>query len=92
MKSIYLTIILNARVSRFQSTREGNYSVGAGYIVLNNLPRHLQFLRENICLVLIMPGPKEPTDYALDQMLSPLIEELLELKQGEIHSSLTHLR
>ncbi|CCO36813.1 hypothetical protein RSOLAG1IB_12102 [Rhizoctonia solani AG-1 IB] len=66
----------------FQPTREGNYSVGACYLVLNNLPRHLRFLRENICLVLVMPGPKEPNDYALDQMLSPLIEELLELKQG----------
>ncbi|CEL55034.1 LPS-assembly protein [Rhizoctonia solani AG-1 IB] len=68
----------------FQPTREGNYSVGACYLVLNNLPRHLRFLRENICLVLVMPGPNEPNDYALDQMLEPLIEELLELKQGVI--------
>jgi hypothetical protein len=30
-----------------------------------------------------MPGPKEPTDYALDQIMTPLINELLELKQGE---------
>ncbi|EUC61398.1 hypothetical protein RSOL_392940 [Rhizoctonia solani AG-3 Rhs1AP] len=29
-----------------------------------------------------MPGPKEPSDYALDQMLAPLIQELLQLKQG----------
>ncbi|CAE6410562.1 unnamed protein product [Rhizoctonia solani] len=68
----------------FQPSREGNYSVGACYLVLNNLPRHLRFLRENICLVLVMPGPKEPSDYALDQMLVPLIDELLELKQGVV--------
>ncbi|KDN42594.1 hypothetical protein RSAG8_06737, partial [Rhizoctonia solani AG-8 WAC10335] len=73
-------------MSEFQPTREGNYSVGACYIALNNLPRHLRFLRENICLVLVMPGPKEPDDYALDQMLAPLIEELLQLKQGESHN------
>ncbi|EUC58792.1 transposase family Tnp2 protein [Rhizoctonia solani AG-3 Rhs1AP] len=66
----------------FQPTREGNYSVGACYISLNNLPRHLRFLRENICLILVTPGPKEPNDYTLDQMLGPLIEELLELNQG----------
>ncbi|QRW12956.1 hypothetical protein RhiLY_11955 [Ceratobasidium sp. AG-Ba] len=29
-----------------------------------------------------MPGPKEPNDYALDQILEPLIDELLQLKQG----------
>ncbi|EUC56296.1 transposase family Tnp2 protein, partial [Rhizoctonia solani AG-3 Rhs1AP] len=73
----------------FQPTREGNYSVGACYISLNNLPRHLRFLRENICLVLIMPGPKEPSDYALDQMLAPLIQELLQLKQG-VEMSVRH--
>ncbi|EUC63646.1 transposase family Tnp2 protein [Rhizoctonia solani AG-3 Rhs1AP] len=66
----------------FQPTKEGNYSVGACYLVLDNLPRHLRFLRENICLVLVTPGPKEPNDYALDQMLMPLIEELLQLNQG----------
>ncbi|KDN47424.1 hypothetical protein RSAG8_03564, partial [Rhizoctonia solani AG-8 WAC10335] len=73
----------------FQPTREGNYSVGAAYIALNNLPRHLRFLRENICLALIMPGPKEPSDYALDQMLAPLIEELLQLKLG-VEMSIRH--
>ncbi|QRV95522.1 Transposase family tnp2 [Ceratobasidium sp. AG-Ba] len=66
----------------FQTTKEGNYSVGACYLVIDNLPRHMRFLRENISLSILMPGPHEPDDYALDQMLSPLIEELLELKQG----------
>ena len=42
----------------------------------------MRFLRENISLCLVMPGPNEPDSYALDQMLGPLIEELLQLKQG----------
>ncbi|CUA76597.1 Neurobeachin-like protein 2 [Mus musculus] [Rhizoctonia solani] len=29
-----------------------------------------------------MPGPREPSSYALDQMLAPLIEELLQLERG----------
>ncbi|CUA68980.1 POC1 centriolar protein homolog A [Rhizoctonia solani] len=82
LSSIPFGFSLTLSTDWFQPTREGNYSVGACYISLNNLPRHLRFLRENICLVLVMPGPKEPSDYALDQMLAPLIEELLELKQG----------
>jgi hypothetical protein len=67
---------------RFQATKEGNYSVGACYLAINNLPRHMRFLRENIALCIVMPGPNEPNDYALNQMLEPLINELLELKQG----------
>lgn len=69
-------------IIRFQATKEGNYSVGACYLAINNLPRHMRFLRENISLCLIMPGPNEPDSYALDQMLGPLVDELLQLKQG----------
>ncbi|KAF8593020.1 hypothetical protein BDV93DRAFT_461967, partial [Ceratobasidium sp. AG-I] len=66
----------------FQATKEGNYSVGACYLAINNLPRHLRFLRENISLAIVIPGPNEPSDYALDQVLEPLVNELLQLKQG----------
>jgi hypothetical protein len=68
--------------------KEGNYSVGACYLTINNLPRHMRFLRENIALCLIMPGPNEPSDYVLDQMIGPLVDELLQLKQGK--SKWTH--
>jgi hypothetical protein len=30
-----------------------------------------------------MPGLNELNDYTLDQMLEPMVDELLELKQGE---------
>ncbi|EUC56821.1 transposase family Tnp2 protein [Rhizoctonia solani AG-3 Rhs1AP] len=82
LKSLPYGFSCSLNTDWFQVTREGNYSVGACYLVLDNIPRHLRFLRENICLVLIMPGPKEPNGYALDQMLAPLIEELLQLEQG----------
>jgi hypothetical protein len=34
-------------------------------------------------LVLIFPGPHEPNDYMLDQIMEPLIDELLVLQKGE---------
>jgi hypothetical protein len=80
---------MQSSVIRFQATKEGNYSVGACYLVINNLPRHMRFMRENIALCLIMPGPNEPSDYALDQMLGPLVDELLQLKQGKFKWTLT---
>ncbi|CUA74382.1 UvrD/REP helicase [Rhizoctonia solani] len=75
-----LSLSLNA--DWFQATKEGGYSVGAFYLVINNLPRHMRFLRENIALCLVIPGPNEPSDYGLDQMLGPLVDEILELQQG----------
>jgi hypothetical protein len=36
-----------------------------------------------MALALVMPGPNEPGDYALEQLMEPLIEELLQLKQGK---------
>lgn len=78
------TLMVYAKaIVRFQTSKEGNYSVGACYLIINNLPRHLRFLRENMCLVLVMPGPKEPNNFALDQMMEPLVEDLLRLQQGE---------
>ncbi|KAB5590187.1 Protein CSF1 [Ceratobasidium theobromae] len=40
-----------------------------------------------------MPGPNEPNDYALDQMLEPLIDDLLRLKQvyGELTQHIADL-
>ncbi|QRW25937.1 Transposase family tnp2 [Rhizoctonia solani] len=66
----------------FHATKEGSYLVGACYLVINNLPRHMRFLRKNISLSIVMPGPNEPNEYALDQMLDPLIDDILRLKQG----------
>ncbi|QRV78718.1 Transposase family Tnp2 protein [Ceratobasidium sp. AG-Ba] len=80
--SLPFGISLSLNTDWFQATKEGNYSVGACYLAINNLPRHMRFLRENISLCLLMPGPNEPNAYALDQMLGPLIDELIELKQG----------
>ncbi|KAF8675480.1 hypothetical protein RHS04_06703 [Rhizoctonia solani] len=75
-------ILLLLNTDWFQATKEGDYSVGACYLVINNLPQHMRFLRENIALCLIMPGPNKPNNYALDQMLGPLVDDLLQLQQG----------
>ncbi|QRV98832.1 Transposase family tnp2 [Ceratobasidium sp. AG-Ba] len=77
---------LSLNTDWFQATKEGNYSVGACYLAINNLPRHMRFLRENIALCIVMTGPNEPSAYALDQMLTPLVDELLQLKQGVVMS------
>ncbi|QRV73450.1 Transposase family tnp2 [Ceratobasidium sp. AG-Ba] len=80
--SLPFGISLSMNTDWFQANKQGCYSVGACYLVVNNLSRHLCFLRQNISLCIVMPGPKEPDHYALDQMMEPLVDELLQLKQG----------
>ncbi|KAF8604451.1 hypothetical protein BDV93DRAFT_440933, partial [Ceratobasidium sp. AG-I] len=80
--SLPFGISLTLNTDWFCATMEGNYSVGTCYLVIHNLLRHLQFLCENICLAIVMPGPSEQSNYALEQMLEPLVNELLELKHG----------
>ena len=36
------------------------YSVGAMYLVIQNLPRAIRFKPENVIIVSTIPGPKEP--------------------------------
>lgn len=52
------------------------------YIVVNNLPFYLRFLFENMILAIVMPGPHEPKGYALDQILEPLVDDLIALANG----------
>ncbi|CUA73103.1 similar to conserved hypothetical protein [Rhizoctonia solani] len=65
-----------------QAHEHQKYEVQAVYITVNNIPSHLRALIENIILVIVIPGPNQPTAYELDQILEPLVDELLELEQG----------
>lgn len=54
-----------------------SHSIGAIYMVCMNLPVHLRYRPENIYLVAIIPGPKEPETHQLNHLLRPLIDEML---------------
>ena len=43
----------------FQRFKHTQYSIGAVYIAVMNLPRHLRFRTENMILCGIIPGPHE---------------------------------
>ena len=47
-------------VDWFQPYKHVQYSVGAIYLVVLNLPCHLRYCRENILLVGNIPRPREP--------------------------------
>ena len=51
---------LAINVDWFQPYSHVQYSVGVIYICILNYPRQLRYLRENILIAGIIPGPHEP--------------------------------
>lgn len=52
-------------------------SVGAIYMVLLNLPVDVRYRVENMFLVGIIPGPREPSLEQINHVLRPLVDDLL---------------
>ena len=49
--------------------------------MIQNLPRSVRYKKQNIILVGLIPGPKEPK-FTINSFLYPLVEELKELWFG----------
>ncbi|VDB89659.1 unnamed protein product [Peniophora sp. CBMAI 1063] len=54
-------------------------SVGAIYMVCMNIPPDIRYRVENMCLIGVIPGPKEPALQNLNHYLSPIVDDLLSL-------------
>ncbi len=74
-------LILN--IDWFQPFQHSVYSIGAIYIAIANLPRSERYLSDNVLLVGIIPGPKEPK-LNINTYLKPLVADLQELWDGLI--------
>ena len=74
-----LSLMLN--IDWFNPFEETQYSVGAIYLAIQNLPRSERFKVDNIILVGLIPGPTEPSKH-MNTYLSLLVDELNELYEG----------
>lgn len=75
--------LLTLNIDWFQPFKHTQYSTGAIYLSVQNLPRKLRFKQENIILVGIIPGPKEPS-LNVNTYLWPMVEELKQLWDGTV--------
>ena len=62
-------------VDWFQPFTRTQFSVGAIYLAIQNLPRSLRYKDENVILVGVIPGPSEPS-LTINSYLAPLVQEL----------------
>lgn len=72
---------LMMNIDWFQPTKHGCHSIGVIYLVVMNLPRDERFKAENVIIVGIIPGPKEPKNH-VNPFLQPLVDELIDLWDG----------
>ena len=68
-------------VDWFQPFTHVKYSVGVIYLVILTLPREERYKLENIIVVGIIPGPKEPKKN-VNSFLVPLMEDLHKFWNG----------
>ena len=66
-------------------------TVGAMYMVCLNLPPHLRYRIENVFLVGIIPGPSSPSTSQINEVLKPLVQDLLAFWTTGIYFSRTFL-
>ena len=76
-------LLLSINVDWFQPFVHTNYAVGALYLVILNLPREVRYKIENIILVGVIPGPKEP-HLLMNSYITPLVQELTAAYKGWI--------
>ena len=67
----------------FQPCKHTNHSCGVIYLVLMNLPHEERFKLENVIIVGIIPGPKEPNG-DINSFLKPLVDKLIDFWDGVI--------
>lgn len=65
-------------------------TVGAIYLVCLNLPPEIRYRVENVYLVGIIPGPREPSNHHLNHLFQPLVDELLQFWEAGVFYSRTH--
>ncbi len=75
------TLGLCLNVDWFRPYKHVEYSVGAIYIAVLNFPRQQRYLRENVILVGVIPGPHEPS-LQMNSFIEPLVRQLLKLWTG----------
>lgn len=79
-KPLSLGLMIN--VDWFQPYKHVQYSVGAIYISILNLPRCERNKTNNVILIGLMPGPHEPS-CNMNSYITPLVEELSVLWHGK---------
>ena len=69
-------------VDRFQAVKGHIHSTGAVWLMILNLPRDIRYLYENMILLMLPPGPHEPSLEQLNECMDPIALDLNYMYKG----------
>ncbi|KZV63186.1 hypothetical protein PENSPDRAFT_758171 [Peniophora sp. CONT] len=75
-------LVFGIFVDWLQVRKRGAHSAGAIILSIQNLPRSIRYLRENLFLLMTIPGPSEPDTEGMNRLMDLIVEELLSLEEG----------
>ena len=81
-------LCLALNIDWFNPYKETQYSVGGIYLTILNLLRNERYQEENVLLVGMIPGPKEPRQH-INNFLSPLVKDMQVLFDGVSFTSVS---
>lgn len=81
--SLPFNYALHLNVDWYQPFEHTRHSEGAIYLTVLNLPREVRYLQENVMVIGVIPGPKEPK-LNLNSFLKPFVSEMLSLWEGVV--------
>ncbi|KAF9222500.1 hypothetical protein BS17DRAFT_767723 [Gyrodon lividus] len=78
------TLVWQINIDWFQAVKgkAGFHLIGAFYAVICNNPCSIHYLPEETILVMVMPGPEEPSLEQMNNLLEPFVESMLWLEKG----------
>jgi hypothetical protein len=77
------------QIFRFQSVKNTSHSSGALYMTVLNNPRSVRFCRAKTALLMALPGPHEPDQDQLNEIMNLPVRSFLKLYDG-MHLLLEH--
>lgn len=78
-----LFITLSVNIDGIQPNKGSNKSIWPIILVVNEIPICRRFSPENIILAGVWPGPKKPSRIQMALFLKRLVNELIDLEDGE---------
>ncbi|KAJ7027447.1 hypothetical protein C8F04DRAFT_879956, partial [Mycena alexandri] len=75
-------IVIQINIDWFQAVKGGCHSTGAMYATIGNNPRRIRFLREETILIMMFPGPHEPTSEQYNNVMEIAVHHFKKLYNG----------
>jgi hypothetical protein len=73
--------------NRFQAVKGRIHSTGAVWLTILNLPRDSRYLYQNTILLMLPPGPHEPSLEQLNECMDPIAIDLNDMYKGSLYDA-----